>query len=41
MNLNKDVSFCEVQSDYGHDAFLIEYEKFGSIIKPFLDSYHE
>ena len=41
MNLNKDVSFCEVQSDYGHDAFLIEYEKFGSIIKPFLDSHHE
>jgi len=41
MNLNKDVSFCDVQSDYGHDAFLIEHEKFGELIKPFLESKHD
>ena len=38
MNIKKQVSFCEVQSDYGHDAFLIETSKFGQLIKPFLDS---
>lgn len=37
MNLNKRVSFCEVQSEYGHDAFLIECEKFGKPIKSFLE----
>ncbi len=38
MSLNKAVSFCEVQSDYGHDAFLIEHEKFAAIIKPFIET---
>ena len=38
MKNNKHVSFCEVQSDYGHDSFLIECEKFAEIIKPFLES---
>ena len=35
---NKDVSFIEVDSPYGHDAFLIEYEQISKIICPFLDS---
>lgn len=36
MNLNKDVSFCEIQSPCGHDAFLLEYEVQSKIIKSFL-----
>ena len=36
MNLNKHVTFCEVTSDYGHDAFLIENEKFDRLIGSFL-----
>tara|TARA_B100000427_G_scaffold202916_1_gene168677 strand:+ start:2464 stop:3561 length:1098 start_codon:yes stop_codon:yes gene_type:complete len=41
MNLNKDVSFCDIESDYGHDAFLIEHEKFSPIIQSFLESNHD
>ena len=37
MRQNKRVSFCEVDSEYGHDSFLIEVDKFASIIKPFLE----
>lgn len=36
MNLEKHVSFCEVTSDYGHDAFLIENEKFDRLVSSFL-----
>lgn len=36
MNLDKHVSFCEVNSDYGHDAFLIENEKFDRLMSAFL-----
>lgn len=36
MALNKDVSFCEIQSPCGHDAFLLEYEVQSKIIKSFL-----
>ena len=36
MSLNKDVSFCEIQSPCGHDAFLLEYEVQSKIIKSFL-----
>ena len=38
MNLNKHVTFCEVNSDYGHDSFLIENEKFDRLIHSFLGS---
>ena len=29
-------SFCEVKSDYGHDAFLLEVDTLGSMIRDFL-----
>ena len=35
---DKDVSFIEIDSPYGHDAFLIEEEQLTRIIKSFLDS---
>ena len=37
MKLNKHVSFCEISSEFGHDSFLIEVEKFSNVIKPFLE----
>ena len=36
MNLDKDVSYCEIQSPCGHDAFLLEYEVQTKIIHSFL-----
>jgi homoserine O-acetyltransferase len=36
----KDVSFCNIASDYGHDAFLLESETLGSFISGFLDATH-
>jgi len=33
-----DVSFCEIQSDYGHDAFLLEVEALGRMIRDFLNN---
>jgi len=35
---NKDVSFCDIHSPYGHDAFLLEPETLGSFISGFLDA---
>ncbi len=32
----KDVTYCEVTSDYGHDAFLLEFEVQTKLIKHFL-----
>ncbi len=34
----KDVSYCQIQSDYGHDAFLLEVDVMEKIIRGFLDS---
>ena len=34
--LDKDVSFVELESKCGHDAFLLEFEKQTKIIKSFL-----
>ena len=31
-----EVSFVEIDSPYGHDAFLVEHEKLGGIVAPFL-----
>lgn len=36
----KDVSFCNVASPYGHDAFLLEPEVLGSLISGFLGATH-
>jgi homoserine O-acetyltransferase len=32
----KEVSFCEVKSGYGHDAFLLEVDTLGRMIRDFL-----
>lgn len=39
MQLGKDVSYCEIQSPCGHDAFLLEYEVQSKIIKSFLNDH--
>ena len=36
VSVNKDVSFVELESKCGHDAFLLEFEKQTKIIKSFL-----
>jgi homoserine O-acetyltransferase len=36
----KDVSFCNIASRYGHDAFLLEPELLGAFISGFLDATH-
>ena len=38
MNLDKKVTFSEIQSPFGHDGFLLETETLTQIIKPYLDS---
>jgi len=35
---DKDVSYCDITSPYGHDAFLLEPEILGSFISGFLDA---
>ncbi|MDD4909273.1 MAG: homoserine O-acetyltransferase [Candidatus Omnitrophica bacterium] len=32
----RDTTFCEIRSDYGHDAFLLEFEEETHLIKHFL-----
>ncbi|MFH1378816.1 MAG: homoserine O-acetyltransferase [bacterium] len=32
----KDVSYCEVESSYGHDAFLLEFEQITKLISSFI-----
>jgi homoserine O-acetyltransferase len=36
----KDVSYASIESSYGHDAFLLETEKLGSLISCFLEATH-
>jgi homoserine O-acetyltransferase len=36
----KDVSYCNIESPYGHDAFLLEPETLGSFIAGFLEATH-
>jgi len=35
---NKDVSYCDIASPYGHDAFLLEPETLGSFISDFIEA---
>ncbi|MCM8527570.1 MAG: homoserine O-acetyltransferase [Lentisphaeraceae bacterium] len=37
----REVNYCEIQSDYGHDAFLLEDDTLGNIIRNFLASQKE
>lgn len=34
---NKDVSYAEIQSDYGHDAFLLEIDTLSRLVENFLE----
>ena len=36
----KDVSYCNVNSPYGHDAFLLEPKTIGALLKGFIDTTH-
>ncbi|MBN2183055.1 MAG: homoserine O-acetyltransferase [Sedimentisphaerales bacterium] len=38
---HRDVSFCNIESPYGHDAFLLEPEALGSFISGFLDATYQ
>ncbi len=38
--VGRDVSYCEIDSNYGHDAFLLEYDKMAPILIPFLEKIH-
>jgi len=39
---NLDVSFCEIEADWGHDAFLLPNERLSALIKGFLErNYNE
>lgn len=38
---NIDVSFCEIASSYGHDAFLLEVDTLGSLISDFLKNCYQ
>jgi len=35
-----DVSFCEIEAEWGHDAFLLPNERLTALIKNFLESTH-
>jgi len=37
----KDVSYCNIDSPYGHDSFLLEPKTLGSFISGFLDATHK
>ncbi len=38
---HREVTYCEVQSDCGHDAFLLEFKTLGNIVKNFLGTQYE
>lgn len=37
-NNNIDVTYCDIESSYGHDAFLLEVETLGNLVSSFLES---
>jgi homoserine O-acetyltransferase len=38
---SKDVSYCNIESEYGHDAFLLEVETMEKIVSGFLDNVYD
>jgi len=36
--MNGDVAYCDLQSNYGHDAFLVDVAEQTEIVRGFLDS---
>jgi homoserine O-acetyltransferase len=40
-NNAKEVSYCDIESSYGHDAFLLEVDTLGSMIENFLKNLYE
>ena len=38
LRLKREVFHCDIQSDYGHDAFLLEVESLGSLVRGFLSN---
>lgn len=36
MKIDKEVTYCDIDSPYGHDAFLLEYKQQSKMIKSFL-----
>lgn len=36
-----DVTYCEISSDYGHDAFLLEFEEESKLVGHFLENAHK
>ena len=37
---NCDVAYCNLESDYGHDAFLVEVKEQAEIVRGFLANTH-
>ncbi len=40
LSVDKDVTYCNIESPYGHDAFLLEPEVLGDLISGFIDAYY-
>lgn len=38
MKIDKEVTYCDIDSPHGHDAFLLEYKQQAKMIKGFLES---
>ena len=36
MSNDKEVSYCNIDTDYGHDAFLLEIESLARMVRGFL-----
>ena len=36
MNNDKEVSYCNIATDYGHDAFLLEMDSLARLVRGFL-----